>query len=58
MATVFERYGAFHPRLYSSINLATGQPNEIGPQGKPLRKQQYHCTKVGTGDDTGPTTTT
>jgi integrase len=40
MASVVEASGAFHLRLYSSVNVKTGELNPLGAIGKPMRRQQ------------------
>ena len=50
MASIFQASGAFHLRLYSSVNVHTGVPNAIGEMGKPMRTQQ--SVKLVRKDDT------
>ena len=50
MASIVEASGAFHLRLYSSVNVHTGVPNPVGEAGKPLRTQQ--SVKLVRKDDT------
>jgi integrase len=40
MPIIYEANGAFHLRIYSSVDIKTGQPNKTGDKGKPLRIQQ------------------
>lgn len=50
MASIVKASGAWHLRLYSSVNVQTGVPNAAGEMGKPIRRQQ--SVKLVRCDDT------